>query len=228
MAPNMSPITIRNTNAKQLCNQKDKIEPPIEIQIEHEIDTKLLSIINNGYNIAKYYIPYHLRCSCKHELLQGLPKSFVVPPAQPPELYLRVATFSYGMEKKFEAFFEQIPTHMKLKNENAKEIFISLCRRVVSSDVNWGRVISIFTVGGAFAVHFVNKGQLDIVKSIPGWVQEVLETTEGLPEWIQEQGGWEKLSLRSKDDLNNASWSSYVTVGFGVAAAGMLLFGLSK
>ena len=69
LAPNMSPITIRNTNAKQLCNQKEKIEPPIEIQIEREFDASLLSIINNGYNIAKYYIPYHLRCSCKHELL---------------------------------------------------------------------------------------------------------------------------------------------------------------
>jgi len=217
MAPNsQSRAIIKRNSAKQLYQRKEKLDP------------ELSQILKTSLDLATYYIPYHLRCCCKHELLKGLPQNYVVPPANPPELYLRVASFSYGMEKRFSSFFEQVPSHMNIKDENSKFVFISLCKRVVSSDINWGRVMTIFAVGGALAVHFVNKGKLDIVKLIPSWIAEVFETAEGLSQWIKEQGGWESLSLRSKDDVNNASWSPIVTTVGVVAAAGMLFLGLRK
>ena len=178
MAPNSSsPAMIkRHNSAKQLYGNSGKIDP------------ELIPIVDMGYKLASYYIPYHLRYRCKHESLQGLPKNYVVPPQQPPELYLRVADMCCQMEKRFTSFFEQVPNHMAKKKP--KQVFISLCHSVLKSDVNWGRIISIFTLGGSFAVHFVNTGELDMVKSIPSWIQEVIEKTEGLAQWIQNQGGW--------------------------------------
>lgn len=180
MPPNSSSpsLTKRNNSAKQLYGNGKKINP------------ELLPIVKMSYNLALYYIPYHLRCRCEHESLKGLPKDYVVPPEQPPELYTRVADFSYHMEKRFVSFFEKVPNHTKVKHENAKQIFISLCRKVLNSDVNWGRLISIYTLGGSFAVHFVNTGKKDLVKNIPSWIEEVIETTEGLAQWIKNQGGW--------------------------------------
>ena len=184
MAPNSSPAILkRNNSANQLFGKNGKTDP------------ELVPIVNMTLSLASYCIPYYLRSCCKHESLKGLPKSFVVPPTQPPELYLRVASFSYSMKQRFSSFFEQVPTHIKLKNGNAKQVFISLCQQVVASGINWGRLISIFTLGGSFAVHFVNTGQLDMVKNIPSWIQEVIETTDGIAPWIQKQGGWVRINL---------------------------------
>ena len=179
MPPNSSsPMLKRNNSAKQLYGKCKKINPELQ------------SIVKMSLNLALYYIPYHLRCRCEHDSLKGLPKDYVVPPEQTPELHKRVADFSNQMEQRFASFFEQVPNHTKVKNENAKQVFISLCRKVLNSDVNWGRLISIYTLGGSFAVHFVNTGKKDLVKSIPSWIEEVIETTEGLAQWIKTQGGW--------------------------------------
>lgn len=180
MAPNSSSPALlkRNNSAKQLYGNNKKVNP------------ELLPIVTMSYNLALYYIPYHLRCRCEQNSLKGLPKDYIVPPEQPPELYMRVADFSYSVEKRFASFFKQVPSYTKVKNGNAKQIFIALCRQVLNADVNWGRLISIYTLGGAFAVHFVNTGQKDLVKDIPFWIKEVIETTEDVAQWINKKGGW--------------------------------------
>jgi len=94
----------------------------------------------------------------------------------------------------------------------------------LNADVNWGRLISIYTLGGAFAVHFVNTGQKDLVKDIPLWIKEVIETTEDIAQWINKKGGWEKLSYFAEEE--NTSWSPYITTVGCLAAAGALIYGL--
>lgn len=213
--PSSSPM-ILTRNSKRLLSQKNKVDPD------------KVSIVNTGLSIANYYIPYHLRSNCEHESLRGLPKHFVIPPAQTPETYIHVANLCSRMEKSSAAFFEGLPQHMKLRHDNAKLVFMNVSNKVLCNDgINWGRVVSIYTLGGAFAVHFVNKGQLDIVKKIPGWIEEVIE--KHLTGWILEQGGWESIKKSCGNDNGaNLSWSSYVTVGVVAAAGFFLLGGLRK
>jgi len=170
-----SPVMFSKKN-KQLITQNEKLDPEISC------------IVKKGLNIANYYIPYHLRSNCKHESLRGLPKTFLVPPSQPSELYLAIGKLASSMEHKNSTFFDGLPNHLKLKNDTAKQSFMRICKQIYSGGINWGRVVTVLVLGGAFAVHFVNKGQLEIVKNIPIWIKEVIEIE--LSDWIKNQGGW--------------------------------------
>lgn len=182
------------------------------------------SVIEMSFAVANYYIPYHLRDTCKQDSLRGLPKHYLIPPAQPSETFTHVTKLCTQMEQDSSSFFEGLPQRMNLRAENAKATFMSLSKRVVCHDgINWGRIMSIYTLGGAFAVHFVNKGQIHIVPKIAYWIQEVVE--KHLVDWIIQEGGWDNISKKCGD--TQSSWTSYVTVGV-FAAAGILMLGFRK
>ena len=151
--PTSSPVMI-SKKSKQLIAQTEKLDPVVSC------------IVNQGHNIANYYIPYYIRRNCKHECLKGLPKTFVVPPSQPSELYLAIEKIASNMEQSNNTFFDSLPNHLKLKNDtvSVKQSFMRICHQIYSTGINWGRVVSVFVLGGVLAVHFVNKGQLEIVK----------------------------------------------------------------
>jgi len=219
----MAQVAQIQPSPSRMSSRKNKLQ---QSQKAKKLDPESLSIVNTAQNIANYYIPYHLRSNCKHDLLNGLPKDFLIPPAQPSETYIHLSMLCTKMEKHSGSFFEELPTVMKLKCDNAKSVFMNVCSKVFCDNIiNWGRVVSVFTLGGVFAVHFVNKGQLDIVKKIPSWIEEIVE--KQLTGWIKEQGGWDKIKS-SEGNSTNTSWTSYVTVGGFVAAAGVILLGLRK
>ena len=147
------------------------------------------NIVEKSFAIANYYVPYHLRCSVPHKSLWGLPKQYLVPPQNPPELFTFIAKLCTQMENENCSFFNGLPDRVNLNSENAEALFLSVSKETFSDKiVNWGRVVSIYTLAGTFAVHFITKGQLSVVKKIPCWVQEFVD--EELADWIEDQGGW--------------------------------------
>lgn len=214
--PTSSPGVVTRKNMPIMTQNKNtKMDPDLEL------------VISQAQKIADYFVAYHLRKECKHESLQGLPKSYLVPPAQPSELQLCVARLSACLEKHDNAFFQNVPQHMKLKRDNAKRVYYKVCSEIVNGYINWGRVMTIYTLGGTMAVFFTNKGQLDVVQKIPGWIKEMIETF--VAEWILENGGWDGLvKTHGNDNQISASWSPYFTTLGVLAAAGMLFLGFRK
>lgn len=153
------------------------------------LETPEKLIIDKAEAIATYFIPYHLRRSVEHRKLQGLPKHYLIPPQQPPELYTFIASVCTNLEQDNSDFFHNLPESLNLQANNAKAVFISLCKTVFADEtINWGRVLSIFTLAATFAVYFTKKSQLNVVTKIPKWLSEVIENE--LVDWIVEQGGW--------------------------------------
>lgn len=189
-----------------------------------------LKIVEKSLAIATYYIPYHLRNSFKQESLRGLPKHFLIPPNQPPELFKFVEKLCTQLLENNSSFFSGLPGKVGLKVENAKTVFFSLCKETFADKViNWGRVITVFALAGLFAAHFVSKGQLSTVVKIPVWVQEFVD--QELVDWIAEQGGWEDLQNKLSGDKECLpTWTHAIAFGSVAVAAGYLLLasGLGK
>lgn len=146
------------------------------------------TVIEMGFAIANYYIPYHLRDTCKQDSLRGLPKSYLIPPAQPAEVCSYVAKLCTKLEKESCSFFENLPNQMNLRQDNAKNTFMRICKQVCQDGINWGRIMTVYALAGVFAVHFVNKGQVQLVTKIPSWIKEVVE--KHLVDWLVQEGGW--------------------------------------
>jgi len=183
-------------------------------------------IIDKAVSIATYYIPFHLRRSVEHSKLQGLPKHYLIPPQQPPELFTFIVNVCTDLEQKNIDFFHNLPESLDLQANNAKTVFISLCKTVFTDEtINWGRVMSIFTLAATFAVYFTKKNQLNVVTKIPKWLGEVIESE--LADWIIEQGGWEDVRNKlspNKSAENSSKWSRVIAYGGVMAAAGFLLY----
>ena len=155
--------------------------------ILHEFTYSTVS--KKAFEIATYYIPYHLRDKVDHEKLRGLPKKYLIPPSQPSELNLSVTIHCTRMKSQYAKFFEDVPLSLSLNESNAEILFLQICEQVFADGTkNWGRVITIFALAGTFAAHFANRELLNIIVNIPKWVQKFFD--QFLVDWITEQGGW--------------------------------------
>jgi len=182
-------------------------------------------IIDAAESITDYLVPYNLRRLVAHRELQGLPKHYLIPPKEPLELHTFVADICKQLEEENADFFHNLPEGMNVQVSNAKTVYISVCKSVFADGIiNWGRLMSIFTLASVFAVYFTKKGQTSIVPTIPQWIKDVVETE--LADWIIEQGGWDVArSKLTTPGVKSPKWSRMVAYG-GVAAvaAGLLLF----
>jgi len=188
------------------------------------------AILEKAFDIATFYVPYHLRDCLPHEQLRGLPKHYLIPPQQPLELFQIIANLCTHMETQNSAFFDNLPEKINLKIENAKTLFFKLGQETFCDNViNWGRVISIFTLAGTFAAYFAKKSQTNIIVKISYWVQDFID--QHLADWIYDQGGWDDLVDKLCGDKNvPKSWSRFLAYGGVVAAAGYFILsrGISR
>lgn len=185
-------------------------------------------IVDKAEALATYFIPYHLRRAVEHHKLQGLPKHYLIPPQHPSPLCTFVADICTTLGEENADFFDNLPDSMNLRQHNARDVYMSVCRSVFADGVvNWGRVMSLLTLAATFAVHFTLRGELCVVVKIPCWLGEVVD--ELLAEWIHKQGGWEDVqrSLSTKNERSN-NWSKVFAYGAMMATAGLLLFSIRK
>ena len=172
------------------------ISHPSTIRSQYQVkDEKFLheltysTVSKKAFEIATYYIPYHLRHTVDHEKLRGLPKIYLIPPSQPSELNLSVTIHCTRMKSQYTKFFEDVPLSLSLNESNAEILFIQICGQIFADGTkNWGRVITIFALAGTFAAHFANQELLNVIINIPKWVQKFFDQV--LVDWITEQGGW--------------------------------------
>lgn len=180
-------------------------------------------IVDKAEAIATYYIPYHLRRTVEHCKLQGLPKHYLIPPQQPAELYVFIANICTQVEAENSDFFNGLPESMNLQANNAKSVYIALCKTVFADEViNWGRVMSIFTLAASLAVYFTRKGQLSLVTKIPHWLGEVIESE--LADWVIEQGGWDDVKNKLSPKADAPRWQRMIAYGGVIAVTGFFMF----
>lgn len=92
-------------------------------------------------------------------------------------------------ELLFSEAFSDLSSQIDITPETAYHSFKSVMDEVFKDGVNWGRIVGLFTFGGAICVKCVERDMSDLVSRIVDWMTIYLD--EHISPWIQSQGGWD-------------------------------------
>lgn len=80
------------------------------------------------------------------------------------------------------------PGGVIVSSKAAAGLLVAIGHELFKSDVNWGKVVSIYCVAGGLAVDCVCQGHPEYLHGLMEGMIEVFEN--GLAEWIATNGGW--------------------------------------
>ena len=138
--------------------------------------------------LAYYYIPFRLRTKLDQSLLEGLPREFLIPPQNPTELQQIMGKLCLELEDTNEQFFEHLSRTLTVTNQNVRATFIAVCKEIIVTGINWGRVVSIFVFAGVLCHHFILHKQPQVVVEVTAVLCEFID--EHIMPWINQNGGW--------------------------------------
>ncbi|CAJ1051325.1 bcl-2-like protein 1 [Xyrichtys novacula] len=92
-------------------------------------------------------------------------------------------------ELLFTRAFSDLSSQLDITPDTAYHSFKSVMDEVFKDGVNWGRIVGLFSFGGALCVECVQRGMGELVSRIAEWMTMYLD--ENISPWIQSQGGWD-------------------------------------
>lgn len=90
------------------------------------------------------------------------------------------------------------PGGILITGKAAAALIITIGQELFKNDVNWGRIVAIFSICGGLAVDCVLQGHPEYLHSIVDGMVEVIENE--IAEWIANNGGWvimERLNIKT-------------------------------
>lgn len=95
-------------------------------------------------------------------------------------------------ELRFARAFSDLQNQLHITPATAYQSFENVMDEVFRDGVNWGRIVGLFTFGGALCVECVEKEMSPLVGRIVEWMTVYLDNH--IQEWIDSQGGWERFA----------------------------------
>ncbi|XP_008408742.1 bcl-2-like protein 1 [Poecilia reticulata] len=92
-------------------------------------------------------------------------------------------------ERLYTQSFKHLSLQLDITPDTAYHSFKTVLDELFKGEVNWGRVVAMFTFGGILCVDCVQKNMSELVSRIAEWMTTYLD--EQLNPWIQSQGGWD-------------------------------------
>lgn len=112
---------------------------------------------------------------------------------------------------------EDSDTAPMLLNLVAKELF--------RTRITWGKIISIFSVCGGFAIDCVRQGHYEYLQFLIDGIAEIIE--DDLVYWLADHGGWLGLQQHIRPRVGQFSFlgwlTLFVTISSGVYAVSNLI-----
>jgi len=127
---------------------------------------------------------------------------------------------SIQIEQKHEAIFKNMCNRLDLNERNVTVICEQIAEEIIGNDINWGRIVVLYTFGGKVAEHF-NEHGTDLSEEISTWIGNYMASKS---EWVRKAGGWESFYEQFKDakaENEKFWWNSLLctTLGLGTLAA---------
>ena len=145
-------------------------------------------IIDEAYALSLDYVSYRLRSKFEQSKLQGLPREFLIP-STPTTMAAKLRGLATQMEAEYPDLFETACTKLVFTPPTAHLTFNSVAKEIFQTgNVNWGRIVALFTFGGVVAHHFVETGHIEMVQLVSDWIPDFI--ANNLLTWIRENGGW--------------------------------------
>lgn len=147
------------------------------------------AFVKESNDIVNDYIGFRLRSKFRQSSLRGLPREIVVPPSQPSNKANSLRSLAINLEDQHVQLFQQICFKVDLSDfYQAKKNFESIAEEIFSTEVNWGRIVSLITFTGVVAHHFVEQERPIMVSEVIQWLLQFIRRR--LIHWIIENGGW--------------------------------------
>ncbi len=119
---------------------------------------------------------------------QGLPwnQAPQLPPAGRVELTMRALGEEF--EQRYTEVFDEMVQQLHITPNTAHPTFVAIVNELFSDGVKWGRIVALFSFGGALAVQCIQKEMPPLVDQVADWVTQYVD--HHLMSWINENGGW--------------------------------------
>lgn len=100
---------------------------------------------------------------------------------------------SVQIEKKHEPLFKNMCNRLDLNERNLAVTCQQIADEILGSDINWGRIVVLYTFGAKVAEYFNNNGS-DVSEEVSTWIGNYMLSKS---DWIKKAGGWVS-NFRSK------------------------------
>ncbi|KAK2145887.1 hypothetical protein LSH36_649g01030 [Paralvinella palmiformis] len=104
----------------------------------------------------------------------------------PVELTMRAIGDEF--EDRYREVFEEMSNQLHISPSNARQTFHGVVNELFNDEVNWGRIVALFSFGATLAVQCVQKDMPELVDQLVDWITQYLD--DNLYSWIQEHNGW--------------------------------------
>ncbi|XP_072308923.1 bcl-2-like protein 1 [Eucyclogobius newberryi] len=151
--------------------------------------------------------------------------------SSPPEDHLEaVKAALLDSTNEFDARFTQtfisLPSQLHVTPITSYNSFESVMDQVFENGIHWGRIVSLFVLGGVMCVECVEKNMGHLVPLIADWMTVYLD--ENISLWIRSQGGWGHFAQtfgQNPAAKARRSWKSltWLTVGTGLLTGALIV-----
>ena len=119
---------------------------------------------------------------------QGYEWSCCPPLNQPTKINKTMRILGDEFEQRYTGVFQEMCNQLHITPGTAYPTFIGIVNELFSDGVKWGRVVALFSFGGALAVQCVEKEMPHLVENIVDWLTQYIDTHLGT--WINDHNGW--------------------------------------
>ncbi|XP_039623804.1 bcl-2-like protein 1 [Polypterus senegalus] len=148
----------------------------------------------------------------------GILNSFPVTPASNGVKAVKEALRGSGdeFELRYRAAFNDLASELHITPVTAYQSFEEVVGELFRDGVNWGRIVALFSFGGALCVECVEKEMVPLVRHIADWMTTYLDNN--LDPWILSNGGWDTFVRIYGRHASAEYFKKWLVVGVTVTA----------
>lgn len=154
-------------------NMTDIIRPTNETFMTDGFQNGLTQEAKVAKDVAKEYIYIKVGKQLKNA------------PRKETEIVLRL---SEEIEGKHDMLLKSMCNRLNITADNAYKTFCEISEEIFKDDINWGRIVVLYTFAGKLAIHCKNNKMDGMIEKLIQWLGNVIGRKHL---WIKEKGnGW--------------------------------------
>ena len=110
------------------------------------------------------------------------------------DVSVEIQRLAVQLEVLFPNLYRNICKQLNVRlssDEVLRTNFAAVAEQIFKGDITWGKIVSLFSLAGAFAVDCVQCGHAEYMNTIVSSFENFVDTN--LSEWIAMQGGWVRI-----------------------------------
>lgn len=107
---------------------------------------------------------------------------------EPCKVHFTMRTLGDEFEERYHDRFDDMCDQLHVTPNTAYPTFLAVINELFVDGVKWGRIVALFSFGGALAVRAIENDMPELVDNIVEWVTKYLDNN--LSQWIANHDGW--------------------------------------